>query len=106
MDGRRTPAGGRRRRPHGGTAPSVHVAGFFFGIVMTRRRTFSSLGSNAPGSVEEPAMDRWFRGALLVPSQYLRLYLSVELCLLYLGLPLLLYTQRAALDGWIAPILL
>lgn len=51
-------------------------------------------------------MDRWFRGALLVPSQYLRLYLGVELCLLYLGLPLLLYTQRAALDGWIAPILL
>lgn len=34
-----------------------------------------------------------------------RLYLWVELVLLYLGLPLLLYSQRHALEEWLMPIL-
>lgn len=44
--------------------------------------------------------------SLLVPSQWARLYLCAELCVLYLGLPLLIYTQRHALDGWTIPLLL
>lgn len=57
-------------------------------------------------SVEIPDLSCWWESALLVPSRYRRLYLGIELVVLYLGLPLLLYTQRAALDGWVAPILL
>lgn len=57
-------------------------------------------------SVEGPELSHWWDEALLVPPRYRRLYLGVELALLYVGLPLLLYTQRAALDGWVAPILL
>jgi hypothetical protein len=52
-----------------------------------------------------PDLAQWGSGARLVPARYRRLYLTVELCLLYLGLPLLLYTQRHTLDGWVMPIL-
>jgi membrane protease YdiL (CAAX protease family) len=57
-------------------------------------------------AVQVPEMNRWFEGARLVPSRLSRLYLAAELCALYLGLPILLYTQRHALDGWVIPILL
>ena len=57
-------------------------------------------------AVHVPDLAHWWREATLVPPRLRRLYLSVELCALYLGLPLLLYTQRHALEGWIMPILL
>lgn len=44
--------------------------------------------------------------APLVPSTRRCLYLSVEFILLFVGLPVLLYTQRHVLSGMIAPILL
>jgi len=70
------------------------------------RRVHSSPARDRGLAVDVPEMSRWFDGATLVPSRYLRLYLGIELAVLYLGLPLLLYTQREALDGWIGPILL
>jgi len=70
------------------------------------RRAPTSSGRDRGLAVDVPEMSRWFDGAKLVPSRYLRLYLGIELAVLYLGLPLLLYTQREALDGWIGPILL
>ncbi|WP_084696305.1 CPBP family intramembrane glutamic endopeptidase [Salisaeta longa] len=44
--------------------------------------------------------------APLVPATGLRWYLAAEFALLFVGLPLLLYTQRMHLDGLIAPILM
>jgi len=58
------------------------------------------------GAVQVPDLAFWRQEALLVPSRFRRLYLGIELCALYLGLPLLLYTQRHALDGWVMPILM
>lgn len=57
-------------------------------------------------AVQVPDLAHWWQEAALVPPRLRRLYLGVELCALYLGLPLLLYTQRHALEGWIMPILL
>lgn len=62
--------------------------------------------ANQKTAVHVPALPSWLQGAFLVPGRYTRLYLGIELCVLYLGLPLLLYTQRHALDGWVAPILM
>lgn len=62
--------------------------------------------SEAQGAVQIPDLTLWKQEAVLVPSRYRRLYLGVELCVLYLGLPLLLYTQRHALNGWIMPLLI
>lgn len=42
----------------------------------------------------------------LVPSTRRCLYLAVEFLALFVGLPLLLYTQRHALSGMVAPVLL
>jgi len=52
------------------------------------------------------ALEDWFRTAPLVPARWRRLYLAVEFLLLFVGLPLLLYTQRHALSGLIAPTLI
>jgi len=41
----------------------------------------------------------------LVPGLFGRIYLWMELVLLYLGIPLLLYTQRDVLEAWLMPIL-
>ena len=66
--------------------------------------------SGPPGdghnTVEVPDLRRWQQEAVLVPSRFRRLYLGIELCALYVGLPLLLYTQRHALDGWVMPLLM
>jgi len=52
------------------------------------------------------AIEDWFREAPLVPTQLSRLYLVLEFAVLFVGLPVLLYTQRHSLDGWIVPTLL
>ncbi len=69
-------------------------------------RPRSSRSPDGEQSVCVSDLSNWFQGAFLVPSRYSRLYLAIELCVLYIGLPLLLYTQRDMLDGWVAPILL
>ncbi len=48
----------------------------------------------------------WFREAPLVPQSNSRFYLAAEFVLLFVGLPLLLFTQRHALDGMVVPVLL
>lgn len=55
-------------------------------------------------AVDEDGEER-ARSAPLVPSRFRRLYLVVEFVLLFVGLPVLLYTQRHSLDGWIVPTL-
>jgi hypothetical protein len=52
------------------------------------------------------AIEDWFRAAPLVPARLSRLYLVVEFLLLFVGLPVLLFTQRHALDGLVAPTLI
>lgn len=73
---------------------------------MSHRSEGASWPEQGRITVEIPEMTQWLHGAFLVPSRWYRLYLSLELCALYLGLPLFLYTHRYALDGWIVPILL
>lgn len=48
----------------------------------------------------------WVRSAPLVPVSYSRFYLAVEFVVLFVGLPILLFTKRHALDGMIAPTLI
>lgn len=48
----------------------------------------------------------WVRSAPLVPVSYSRFYLVVEFVVLFVGLPVLLFTKRHALDGMIAPTLI
>jgi len=48
----------------------------------------------------------WVRSAPLVPVSYSRFYLVVEFVVLFVGLPILLFTKRHALDGMIAPTLI
>lgn len=55
--------------------------------------------------VQRPPEDRWVHCASLVPDRFSRLYLWGEFALLFLGLPLLLYTHRDVLAGWFIPIL-
>jgi len=50
-------------------------------------------------------MMEWFHAAPLVPTTYSRFYLAVEFLLLFVGLPLILFTKRHALEGMIAPTL-
>jgi membrane protease YdiL (CAAX protease family) len=71
-----------------------------------RSRSSSRLIRDGWGGVQIPDLAFWRQEAVLVPSRFRRLYLGVELCVLYLGLPLLLYTQRHALDGWVMPLLM
>ena len=52
------------------------------------------------------AVDEWFRAAPLVPARLSRLYLVLEFVLLFIGLPVVLYTQRGGLDGLVAPTLI
>lgn len=59
-----------------------------------------------PESVAPASVDEWLRAAPLVPGTLSRLYLAVEFAVLFVGLPVLLFTQRHALDGLIAPTLI
>jgi membrane protease YdiL (CAAX protease family) len=60
--------------------------------------------SACPFGVEE--FEDWFREAPFVPARLSRLYLVAEFIVLFVGLPVLLYTQRHSLDGLVVPTLL
>jgi membrane protease YdiL (CAAX protease family) len=68
----------------------------------------TSAASSALSSVSSTrdSIEEWMRSAPLVPTSNSRLYLAAEFLLLFLGLPILLYTQRHSLDGLIVPTLL
>lgn len=67
-------------------------------------RDFRGSGE-AARPVREPDPGTSQGNAFLVPGLFGRLYLWIELVLLYLGIPVLLYTQRQMLEDWLMLIL-
>lgn len=59
----------------------------------------------AEDALPDDDVGRWGARAVLGSELVGRLYLWAELVLLYLGIPLLLYTQRQMLETWLLPIL-
>lgn len=69
-------------------------------------RSDSSTSENSSPPASSSTRDRWLGSTVLLPPQFKQLYLWVEFALLYLGLPLLLYSHRQMLSEWLLPILL